>query len=124
MFQLLQHPAGLAGWLAELDAQELRESSEEFSMVLRGMATLQERIKLRQEEIAAQVAEENNRSLFVLTVVTVLALPINIMAGLFGMNAGGVPLAQHAHGFWTRVAIVVTFTLVPGWIAIRRRRTG
>ena len=93
-------------------------------MVLRDMATLQERIKLRQEEITAQVAEENGRSLFVLTVVTVLALPINIMAGLFGMNVGGVALAQHAHGFWTLVAIVVTFTRVAGWVAIRRYRTG
>jgi zinc transporter len=119
MFRLLQHPPG---WVAELDVQELRQSSEEFSMVLRDMATLQERIKLLQEEIAAQVAEENNRSLFVLTVVTVLALPINIMAGLFGMNVGGVPLAQHAHGFWIVVAIVATFTIVAGWVAFRRRR--
>jgi hypothetical protein len=27
------------------------------------------------------------------------SLPINIVAGLMGMNVGGVPLAQHAHGF-------------------------
>jgi zinc transporter len=36
------------------------------------MTALPERIKLLQEEVAAQVAERNNRSLFVLTVVTVL----------------------------------------------------
>ena len=50
--------------------------------------------------------EDNNRSLFVLTIVTVLALPINIIAGLLGMNVGGVPLAQHAQGFWIVVGIV------------------
>ena len=33
------------------------------------------------EELAASVQEANSRSLFVLTVVTVLALPINILAG-------------------------------------------
>ncbi len=121
LFRLLQHPPR---WMAEADVQELRQSSEEFSVVLHDMATLQERIKLLQEEIAAQVNEGNNRSLFVLTVVTVLALPINIIAGLLGMNVGGVPLAQHAHGFWIVVAIVVTFTVIAGWVAFRRRRDG
>jgi len=119
LFRLLQHPPA---WMAELDAQELRQSSEEFSVVLRDMTMLQERIKLLQEEIAAQVNEDNNRSLFVLTIVTVLALPINIIAGLLGMNVGGVPLAQHAHGFWIVVVIVLSFTAIAGWVAFRKQR--
>ena len=86
------------------------------------MTSLQERIKLLQEEIAARINEQNNRSLFVLTIVTVLALPINILAGLLGMNVGGIPLAQHSHGFWIVVAIIVTFTLIAAWIAFRKRR--
>ena len=118
LFRLLQHPPG---WMTDVDVQELRQASEEFSVVLHDMATLQERIKLLQEEIAAQVNEDNNRSLFVLTVVTVLALPINIVAGLLGMNVGGVPLAQHAHGFWIVVGIIATFTVVAGVVAFRRR---
>lgn len=119
LFRLLQHPPG---WMTELDVQELRQSSEEFSVVLRDMTTLQERIKLLQEEIAAQVNEDNNRSLFVLTIVTVLALPINIITGLLGMNVGGVPLAQHERGFWVVVMIVLTVTVIAGWFAFRKQR--
>jgi len=121
LFRLLQHPPR---WMTDVDVQELRQASEEFSVVLHDMAALQERIKLLQEEIAAQVNEDNNRSLFVLTIVTVLALPINIIAGLLGMNVGGVPLAQHAHGFWIVVGIVATFTAIAGWFAFRARREG
>ena len=43
----------------------------------------------------AMVNEGNSRSLFVLTIMTVLALPINILTGLIGMNVGRVPLAQN-----------------------------
>jgi zinc transporter len=68
----------------------VRQSSEEFAVVLSDMSSLRERIELLQEEIAAQVNEETGRSLFVLTIVTVLALPINIIAGLLGMNVGGI----------------------------------
>lgn len=119
LFRLLQHPPA---WVVEEDVQDLHESTEEFSVVLRDMQGLQERIKLLQEEIAASVNEDNNRSLFVLTVVTVLALPINILAGLFGMNVGGIPLANHKHGFWIVVSIVLGFTLVAAWLAFRDKK--
>ena len=65
---------------------------------------------------------QNNRSLFLLTVFTVLALPINIIAGLFGMNVGGIPLAQHENGFWIVVGLVAAFTIVGVWFVIRRPR--
>ncbi|PYJ50209.1 MAG: hypothetical protein DME83_10125, partial [Verrucomicrobia bacterium] len=65
----------------------------------RRASALVERVKQLQEELAALVNEQTNRTLFVLTVVTVLALPINLVAGLFGMNVGGIPLAQHPYGF-------------------------
>jgi zinc transporter len=118
LFRLLQLPPA---WIDESDATELRQSTEEFTVVLRDMTALQERIKLLQEEIAAHVNEENNRSLYVLTIVTVLALPINIIAGLLGMNVGGIPLAQHAHGFWIIVALIISFTAMAAWWAFRKK---
>lgn len=120
LLRLLQHPPA---WMAAHDAQQLREASEEFSVALRDMASLQERIKLLQEEVAAMVGERTSRSLFVLTVLTVLALPINILAGLFGMNVGGVPLADAPQGFWVVAAIVLAFTAVGGWFALRLARS-
>ena len=119
LFRLLKLPPD---WMDGQDVEDLRQSTEEFNVVLSDMAALQERIKLLQEEIAGRVAEANNRSLYVLTIVTVLALPINIIAGLLGMNVGGIPLAASAYGFWIVVAIIITFTLIAAWIAFRRPR--
>ncbi|HJV95566.1 MAG TPA: CorA family divalent cation transporter, partial [Albitalea sp.] len=118
LFRLLREPPR---WVAGQDLDELRQSTEEFSLVIRDLAALQERIKMLQEEIAAQVGEQTNRSVFTLTVVTVLALPINIIAGLLGMNVGGIPLAQNAHGFLIIALIVLSFTAVAGWLAFRKR---
>ena len=110
-------------WLQPRDVQELRESTEEFSVVLGDMAGPIERIRLLQEEIAARLQEQNNRTLFTLTLVTVLALPINIMAGLFGMSVGGIPLAEDRGGFWIICALVAVFTAAVAWVAHRRRAT-
>ncbi|QYY32208.1 MULTISPECIES: transporter [Cupriavidus] len=117
MFRLLNRPPA---WIRDDDLQELREATEEFSLVLNDLAAMVERIKLLQEEIAAKLNEQTNRTLFTLTLVTVLALPINIVAGFFGMNVGGIPLAEHPHGFWILVALVATFTVLAGRWAFRK----
>ena len=119
LFRFLNRPPA---WIAEPDIQDLRQSTEEFSVVLNDLGALLERIKLLQEEVAAQVNQQTNRSLFLLTVFTVLALPINIIAGLFGMNVGGIPLSQDERGFWTIVGIVSAFTVPALWVVLRRRR--
>jgi zinc transporter len=119
LFRLLNRPPA---WVADSDLQELRHSTEEFSAVLSDVAVLLERIKLLQEEMTSQINQQNKRSLFLLTVFTVLALPINIIAGLFGMNVGGVPLAQSDQGFWIIVGLVAAFTLAALWIVFRRQR--
>jgi len=56
-----------------------------------------------------------------LTIVTVLALPINIVAGLLDMNVGGIPLAQEPHGFAVFVALVIAFTALSAWWVFRKR---
>ncbi|MBT0570105.1 transporter [Curvibacter sp. CHRR-16] len=118
LFRLLHRPPD---WIAQDDLADLRQSTEEFNVALSDMAALQERIKLLQEEIAARVAESDNHSLYVLTIVTVLALPINMIAGLLGMNVGGIPLADHPHGFVLVLLVVVVVTLLAAWFAFRKR---
>jgi len=117
LFRLLNRPPA---WLNRDTLRELRAFTEEFSVVLNDLASLMERIRLLQEEIAARLMEQSNRTLFLLTVITVLALPINIVAGFFGMNVGGIPLAGNAHGFLILVLVVLAFTVVAGWLALRR----
>lgn len=119
LFRLLNRPPS---WVNAEDLQDLRQAAEEFSTALVDSGTLVERIKLLQEEIAALVNEDTSRTLFILTVVTVLALPINLIAGLFGMNVGGIPFAGHPHGFFLVVALVALITGVLAYVALLRRR--
>ena len=119
LFRLLQHPPR---WISADDLAGMRQATEEFSLVLRDVAALQERIRLLQEEVAARVSEHTSQSLFILTVVTVLALPLNIVAGLMGMNVGGIPMAEDAHGFAKVVLLLVLAAAIIGWAAWRRLR--
>jgi len=119
LFRLLNRPPE---WLSEEDLRDLRQSAEEFSAAVADSAALTERLKLLQEELAATVEEQTNRTLFILTLVTVLALPINLVAGLLGMNVGGIPLSQHSHGFALVVGALTVITGVLAYVVLIRRR--
>ncbi len=119
LFRLLSRPPG---WIQEPELQNLRQSAEEFSTAVADSATLVERLKLLQEELGALINEETNRFLFLLTLATVIALPINLIAGLFGMNVGGIPMAGAPHGFITVVFIIAIFTGGIGLLVLRRKR--
>jgi zinc transporter len=121
-FRLLSRPPD---WIAEEELQNLQQAAEKFSTAISDTAALVERVKQLQEELAALVNAQTNRTLFVLTVVTVLALPINLVAGLFGMNVGGIPLNQHRFGFLLVVGPLVVLTALLAYLAywgLSRRR--
>lgn len=117
--RLLAHPPP---WVTADDLEQMHGASDDFALVLRDINALQERAKLMQDEASNRVAEANGRSLYTLTMVTVLALPINLMAGLFGMNVGGIPLAAHGAGFWIMLGLIGVLTCLIAWLALRRLR--
>lgn len=107
LFRLINR---LPHWIQEEDADYLHLATENFSVVLRDMTSLQERIKLLEDEIAARVSERTNHNVFILTSVTVLSLPLTIVAALFGMNVGGLPFRDSALGFWLVFLLAVLLT--------------
>jgi zinc transporter len=119
LFRLLNRPPA---WLSEDDLGDLRQAAEEFSAAVVDSGALTERLKLLQEELSALISEHSNRTLFILTVVTVLALPINLVAGLLGMNVGGIPLAQHRQGFLLVISFLTFITGVLAYVFLVRRR--
>ncbi len=63
------------------------------------IAAIQDRARLLQDEIAARLAAETNRYLFVLSLATVILLPPTLVAGVFGMNVTDLPFTKDPGGF-------------------------
>ena len=81
--------------------------------------TVQDRAKLLQDEVAARLAEETNRSLRALSIMTALLLPGSLVAGVFGMNTHGLPFLDTPGGFWFAMAIGGAATALFYWILLR-----
>ncbi|TCR62068.1 zinc transporter [Bosea sp. BK604] len=66
---------------------------------------IQDRARLLQDEIAASSANQTNRQLYVLSILTALFLPATFITGLFGINVKGLPWVEEDAG-----AAIVTLT--------------
>ncbi|HEY2540700.1 MAG TPA: CorA family divalent cation transporter [Stellaceae bacterium] len=65
------------------------------------------------EELRAQVEEETNRNLYILTMFSVIFLPATLIASIWGMNVGGIPFSGSPNGFWVVGGLIsAVFTLV------------
>jgi Mg2+ and Co2+ transporter CorA len=88
------------------------------------IVSIQERARLLQDEIAAKLAAETNRHLFVLTVLTAFLLPPTLIAGIFGMNVTDLPFTKGADGFvWAMLLTVISSLAVYAimrWMRITR----
>jgi zinc transporter len=52
-----------------------------------------------QDELITRPSDQMNRTMYVLTVVATIMLPLGFLTGLLGINVGGIPLAESRWGF-------------------------
>jgi zinc transporter len=119
LFRLLSRPLH---WVRAGDVDQLRQAAEELASSVGDCVALVERVRLLQEEASAAIDEQTNRTLFILTGVTVIALPMTIIPGFLGMNVGGIPLRESAAGFWIVLAFVLGLAGLGVVLLMRSRR--
>ena len=80
---------------------------------------LRDRSHLLQEEITLKTAEQTNRNLQVLAIVTTVFLPASLIAGIFGMNVSGLPLTGDSSGFVWALVLLVGVSAFVFWLLKR-----
>ena len=72
----------------------------------------QEQARILQDENCARAAERTNNSMYVLTLFTVIFLPLNLITGFFGMNVQGIPGVNQDGGFeWVTIGMILTLII-------------
>jgi zinc transporter len=78
-------------WFSDEDKLRLSDDLDLLSHLVQEISNLYDRAKILQDEQAAHVAEFNARNLQVLSVMTVIFLPMTLITGIMGMNMEDLP---------------------------------
>jgi Mg2+ and Co2+ transporter CorA len=72
----------------------------------------------------AALGHRTNNIMRVLTALTAIFLPLNLITGIFGMNFDALPLIHDSIGFWIAFGLMAAIALGLLWFFRRRRYLG
>ncbi len=103
-------------WLGETERLLLREVREQVSRHIENLDAARERAQIAQDQLASKSRHQSQRAMYILTLVTALFLPISFVAGVLGMNVGGLPGEGHSLGFIGSLAVMAAIFVVELWL--------
>jgi magnesium transporter len=111
----------------ELVLVRSRDVLEHIERVLHHVRRLEQDAETAVQMHFSIQSHRTNDIMRVLTVLTAVFLPLNLIAGIFGMNFDYIPLLHQATGFWIALASMLLIALVLVLVFWRKRflaRTG
>jgi zinc transporter len=85
--------------LTARDQSMLRHSAEQTARVAEALEEVRDRAAVTSDEVRARHEARIGKTLYLLTIVATIMLPLGFVTGLLGINVGGLPLADSPWGF-------------------------
>ena len=98
-----------------------RDVVEHIDRVLRHAQRMEQTAETAVQIHFSAQGNRTNDIMLVLTTITAIFLPLNLITGVFGMNFRVMPLLDHVIGFWIAVISMVLIALVMGLWFWRKR---
>ena len=78
-------------WLSQGDKLALREVADRTVRYVEELDEVRERAIVLQDELMTRLSEQMQKTMYILTVVAAVMLPLSFVTGLLGVNVGGIP---------------------------------
>jgi zinc transporter len=107
-------------WLNDRHRARLREVADRVTRYVEDLDAARERAAVTQEELASRVAAQMNQTMYVLSMVAVVFLPLGLLTGLLGINVAGIPGEKNQWAFLI-VCLVLVVIVVLEILFFRRK---
>jgi len=107
--------------LSQQSRLELREQTDRLRRYVEDLDLARERAMVAHEQLLAQISEEQNSRMYILSVVAAIFLPLTFITGLLGMNVGGIPGEGLQGAFWLLI-IAMGVSAVALFVLFRWRK--
>ena len=97
---LLRLQTEKAEWLDEMNRRRIREVADCVTRYVEDLDSARERAAVMRDELEGRLAEQTSKTMYVLSIVAAIFLPLGLLTGLLGINVGGIPGAENPLAFW------------------------
>ena len=98
-------------WLSEIERMRLREIADRTARFVEDLDAIRDRATVTQEELNNRLAEQMNKTMYVLSIVAGIFLPLGLLTGLLGINVGGIPGTESP---WAFTVFCILLLLIAG----------
>jgi len=103
-------------WLGDRVRGRLRETVDRVTRITEELDEVRERSAIVQDELMNRLSQRMERTMYALTVVATIMLPLGFLTGLLGINVGGIPGADISWAFWAVCGILAVLVVVEVWL--------
>jgi zinc transporter len=93
-------------WLTQDNRELLHETVDAITRCVEELTASRDRTAVVYDELYSRLAARMNRTMYLLTVVATILLPLSFITGLLGINVGGIPGADSPFGFGVVLLII------------------
>jgi zinc transporter len=111
-------------WMSLRRRQRLTEVADRITRYVEDLDVIRDRATVINDELANRLAERMDRTMYILSLVTMIFLPLTVISGMLGMNVGGVPGEGKSWAFLVTCALFIAIAGVEVWILKRLRWWG
>lgn len=109
---LLQIGRDPPDWLSETNRRDIRETIDRLSRYIEDLDVSKESALVIQDDINNRATAQSNKTIYMLSIIAAIFLPLSFFTGLLGINVGGIPGMHSDDGFWITVALLVAVLAV------------
>lgn len=108
-------------WLTDRDRVRLREAAERTGRFVEDLDSARDRAAITQEELNSRLSEVMNRTMYILSIVAAVFLPLSLLTGLLGINVGGIPGADNKWAFSEVTLLILVLAAFQLWYFKRKK---
>lgn len=103
-------------WLDDRTHGRLREAVDRAARITEELDEVRDRSAVVQDELTSRISQSMENTMYVLTLVATVMLPLGFLTGLLGVNVGGIPGSDTPWAFWAVCGLLVAFLLLEVWL--------
>ncbi len=106
-------------WLSEMNKRDVRETIARLHRYLDDLDVSKESALVIQDDLNNRAANQSNRTMYMLSIVAAIFLPLGFITGLLGINVGGMPGVESGSGFW--ITVIALFVILAVQLYVFRK---